>query len=184
MKCVSVLFLVLVASLGTATAQEKASYKIGFTVNIEAPGAADDACDEDDMSTILEAVEYSFPDFANDYLAGFYGEMELKGWSETGDRSLTVEEEEKEEEHEEEQAHRELGLFNYNGFSACSFCPPDSDDDARRLGGGSKFRVKKMFDRVNQRTKTRVKQVVKFDTSDSCQATKNDWAVTFSRTQS
>lgn len=179
------LFLVLVASIATAAAQE--NYDIGFTANIETPAAADDACTEVDISTILEAVEYSFPDFANEYLGGFYGEVKLMGWSETPDRSLTEEEEEHEgaqdeveREDAEEQAHRELGLFNYNGFCACSFCPPD-DGDRRRLAGGQKFRVNKMFDRVNQRTKIRVKQVVKDNTSASCQATKNDWVVTFTR---
>ena len=173
------------SSFGTATA-----YQIGFTVEIEAPDAG---CDEDDTSIILEAVKASFPDFGNNYLHNnrFSGEIELTKWSETGDvrfRSLTEEEEEypqeeDEREDEEEQAHRELGLFNYNGFCACAFCPPDNGD-GRRLGGGKKFMMNKMFERVNQRTKIRVKQVVQFNTSDDCQRTKNDWVVTFTRTQS
>ena len=141
-------------------------------------------------------MKASFPDFANNYLRSnrFSGEIELKGWSETGDdqyRSLTKEEEEYPQEEvergdEEEQAHRLLYSFNYagNGVARCKYCEPDNEDGRRRLGGGNKFRVKKMFDRVNQRTKIRVKQVVQFDTSESCQATKNDWVVTFTRTQS
>lgn len=188
-------FLLLSALASTASA-----YYIPLEVMVDAPEDALDACSATDLSVIVETLQGSFTDFSNDYLSkgnfeGFMGSVTIED-VDFGKRQLLdlVDTEgdldgESLTEEEDTNLRRQLVLWGpYNAGGVCGYCGFDDYDGRRHLrngngngnGNGNKSSVQKMVDWVNNRTRQRLMQAVKFGTSDSCQATSKEWDAYFS----
>ena len=184
-------FLFLSALASTASA-----YYVPLEVMVDAPENALEACSATDLSIIVETLQGSFTDFSNDYLSkgGFDGLMGSVAIEDVdfGSRQLLdlvdteghLDGESLTEEEEDADLRRQLVIWGpYQAGGQCGYCDHDDGDGRRHLrnGNGPKFSVQKMVDWVNNKTRQRLMQAVKFGTSDSCQATSKEWDAYFSK---